>query len=265
MKKVVEVKVIDKCRTYDTGGIYLKPGDEVVVEIDRGVEVGKVMRGPKEAIFLSIALKKVIRKVTSEDRKRIDENRRLERSAVDYCQERIEESGIRMKLIDVHYLFDGSKAIFYFSASKRVDFRELVRDLARKLHTRIEMRQINVREGSKVLGGIGPCGLELCCNTFLNKIKPVSLRMAKEQDITPNPDKITGICGRLLCCLDYEYENYKEFMERLPRIGSNVIVPQGEGRVVSLNVLKKTVKVELEDKIIVELPEGDVKVKGLFR
>lgn len=264
MKHVVEVRVLDKNRTYDTNGLTLKIGDRVIVETEDGKDFGKVHRGPKEAIFAGTGSRKVLRKMNNEDMEQIRENRKLEGRAYDYCRERIEEYELPMKLISVYYQFDNSKAIFYFSAQSRVDFRELVKDLARKLHSRIEMRQIKSREEAQILSGIGPCGQEVCCATSLCKFQPVSLKMGKDQDIALNPDKITGICGRLLCCLAFEQKNYIELREKLPRFGKKVSTPSGPGKVVGYGIIEQKVKVEMEDGSKVLFDNSEVKEKGIL-
>ncbi|HHL40882.1 MAG TPA: hypothetical protein ENJ37_10285 [Deltaproteobacteria bacterium] len=223
MVKVVGVRFKKACRIYefDANGIELERGDRVIVEVDRGMGFATIVREPveKDGRKIKRPLKKVIRKADSVDIERLDFIREREVEAFRLCQKKIERYGLPMKLTRVEYLFDSSKAIFYFTSESRVDFRELVRDLASNLHIRIEMRQIGVRDESKMLGGIGPCGLELCCSTFLDDFEPVTVKMAKEQNMALNPAKISGVCGRLMCCLGFEHAMYKKAKGR-----------QGKGR-----------------------------------
>ncbi|MDI6821870.1 MAG: stage 0 sporulation family protein [Actinomycetota bacterium] len=196
----------------------LKVGDNVIVKTSRGLEFGEVVMLPQDIPEdeLTAPLKKVIRKATQEDRTQVEKNRAKEKEAFETCEEKIKEHGLPMKLVDVEYVFDKSRIVFYFTAEERVDFRALVKDLASIFRTRIELRQIGVRDEAKMIGGIGPCGRRLCCTLFLSDFEPVSIRMAKEQDLPLNPLKISGICGRLMCCLKYEYEWYKEFKSKAP-------------------------------------------------
>jgi Uncharacterized homolog of PSP1 len=213
MTKITGVRFKRACKVYDfeSGDLDLRPGDRVIVEVDRGLGLGTVVYPPRpvNGAPKGRKLKKVIRKAEEVDLERLAFNSEREREAFNVCRRKIEEYGLPMKLVRVEYLFDSSKAIFYFSSESRVDFRRLVKDLAARFHTRIEMRQIGVRDEAKLLGGIGPCGRELCCSSFLTQFEPVTIKMAKEQNLALNPAKISGICGRLMCCLAYEYGGYR--------------------------------------------------------
>ncbi|MGE5529396.1 MAG: stage 0 sporulation family protein [Patescibacteria group bacterium] len=208
----VRFKHAGKIYYFDPGGLDLSPGNQVVVETVRGLEFGIVMTGPKEVGEKEVTqpLKRVLRTATPEDLAQVEENRQRERRAFGVFQEKVAHRGLDMKLVDIEYTFDRSKIIFYFTADGRVDFRELVKDLASVFRTRIELRQIQVRDEAKMLGGLGPCGRPLCCATFLGDFEPVSIKMAKEQNLSLNPTKISGICGRLMCCLRFECESYRE-------------------------------------------------------
>ncbi|MDQ0285219.1 cell fate regulator YaaT (PSP1 superfamily) [Desulfofundulus luciae] len=234
---------------FDPGEYRLSPGDLVIVETARGIENGQVVIGPTEVPDEEVVapLKKVIRPVTGEDLEKIAANKKKEKRAFQICLEKIAAHGLPMKLVDVEQTFDGNKIIFYFTAEGRVDFRELVRDLAAVFRTRIELRQIGVRDEAKMMGGLGCCGRELCCSTWLCDFASVSIRMAKDQNLSLNPTKISGICGRLMCCLKYENEIYEQAKEEHPEIGARVLTPHGEGRVTAVNIFRKTVTVELKE------------------
>ncbi len=211
--KVVDIRFKRACKVYeyDCGGhLDLKAGDYVIVEVDKGLGMGTVVSPPREAGDEARGrnLKRVIRKAGPEDMERLEFNTRREKESMRICMEKIKAYGLPMKLVKAEYLFDSSKAIFYFTSESRVDFRRLVKDLASSFHTRIEMRQIGVRDEAKILGGIGPCGRELCCSSFLPDFTPVTIKMAKQQNLALNPSKISGVCGRLMCCLSYEYQGY---------------------------------------------------------
>ncbi len=245
----VRFKKAGKIYYFDPGGWPVKLHDAVIVETARGVEYGQVVVGPKTVSEDEVVqpLKKVLRVATPEDAEQVEANRAAAREAYDICLERIRMHGLPMKLVDAEYTFDRNKVIFYFTADGRVDFRELVKDLASIFRTRIELRQIGVRDEAKMLGGIGPCGRPLCCSTFLGDFEPVSIKMAKDQNLSLNPAKISGLCGRLMCCLKYENEYYEEVKELLPDVGSIVETPLGEGKVVTVHILEKLVKVHLLD------------------
>jgi cell fate regulator YaaT (PSP1 superfamily) len=248
-----------KTYLYDPEGIPLVPGNEVVVPAARGVEFGLVVspiREDSEAV-LREPHKKVLRRATPADRERKRENARKKEEAYRTCRRLIQKHGLPMKLVDVDYVFDGSSVVFYFTAEGRVDFRELVKDLASALKARIELRQVGVRDEAKMVGGLGPCGRDLCCSLFLSDFNPVSIKMAKEQDLPLNPSKISGICGRLMCCLKYEVEAYEEFNLKAPALGSRVELEEGEGTVVGYQVPLALVVVEFEAgrKVLVPLRE----------
>ena len=245
----IKFKQAGKIYYFDRNGLRLFGGDQVIVETDRGIAIGVVVEVDPGGDKLSDAgdvLKKVVRAANEEDVKRVRKNCALEKEAFNVCRKRIKDLGLQMKLTRVEYYFEGSKAVFFFTAEKRVDFRELVRDLARRLGIRIEMRQIGVRDEAKLLGGIGSCGRMLCCSTCLREFEPVSVRMAKIQNITLNPSKISGVCGRLMCCLVYEHETYRKLKKNLPRRGSRVSTPLGAGTIFKQNIMEQKVTVHLE-------------------
>ncbi len=227
----------------------VKIGELVIAETDRGEGIGKVVNDCCSGCSggSSDSLKKLLRKATKKDIDADQDRKRLERKAFTMCKEKTEESKLEMNLIAVHYHFDRSKAVFYFTADGRIDFRELVKNLARELNTRIEMRQIGVRDKARLVGGAGCCGRELCCKSFLSDFEPVSVRMAKEQNLPLNPSKISGVCGRLMCCLTFEFKTYKQLCRELPKCGKKVQTKDGPGRVTRQNPLKGNVLVELDD------------------
>ena len=248
----VQFRRAGKVYYFAPGGLDIKKGDNVIVETARGVEYGKVVLGVKEVDEDKIIqpLKSVLRIATEEDAHTDAKNREKEKEAFDICLEKIKQFGLDMKLIDVEYTFDNNKVLFYFTADGRIDFRELVKSLAAVFRTRIELRQIGVRDETKILGGIGICGRELCCHSFLSEFAPVSIKLAKEQNLSLNPTKISGICGRLMCCLKNEEEAYEELNKTLPNIGDTVRTSDNlKGEVAGVSVLKQKVKVivELED------------------
>ena len=241
--------------SYYANNIRPKPGDYVIVEVERGHDYAQVI-GDLEVILEADAdkpLKKIIRIATKEDLARINENKKRITNAFQTCAKKIEERKLEMKLIDVEYSFDRTKIIFYFTSEDRVDFRELVKDLAHIFKVRIELRQIGVRDEAKMLGGFGHCGRPLCCASFLKGFEPVTIKMAKEQNLPLNPSKISGCCGRLMCCLGYEYENYRLYLKGLPKEGEKIKTKEGKGKVISVNALKRKVLIELEDGKQVEL------------
>lgn len=243
----VRFKKAGKIYYFNPGQMDIKKGDFVVVETARGIEFGECVVGVKNLNENEIVapLKNVIRKADNEDIEINRVNKAKEVDAFDICVEKIKAHKLDMKLIDVEYTFDNNKVIFYFTADGRVDFRELVKDLASIFRTRIELRQIGVRDEAKMTGGLGPCGRSLCCSTFLGEFAPVSIKMAKEQNLSLNPTKISGICGRLMCCLNYEQETYEEIRKRMPKVGSIVNTPYGKGEVTSSSVVKESVKVKV--------------------
>ena len=248
MTKVIGIRfrTAGKVYYFDPKDLELKRGDHVIVETARGIEYGTVVMTPTELEDEKITqpLKPVIRKASEEDDETEKNNRAKEREAFKVCKEKIRKHGLEMKLIDAEYTFDNNKVLFYFTADGRIDFRELVKDLASVFRTRIELRQIGVRDETKILGGIGFCGRALCCHTYLSDFAPVSIKMAKEQNLSLNPTKISGICGRLMCCLKNEEETYEELNRRLPNPGDYVTTDDGlKGEVASVNVLRQLVKV----------------------
>ncbi|KXH86845.1 stage 0 sporulation family protein [Sporosarcina sp. HYO08] len=251
MYKVVGVrfKKAGKIYYFDPLDYDLNIGEYVIVETARGIEYGKVSRRIQEVDENDIVLplKKIIRPATTEDFEIVEENQLEATQAFDTCIAKIEEHALDMKLVDVEYTFDRNKIVFYFTAEGRVDFRNLVKDLASIFRTRIELRQIGVRDEAKMLGGIGPCGRMLCCSTFLGDFEPVSIKMAKDQNLSLNPSKISGLCGRLMCCLKYENDEYEEAKALMPDVGTVVQTPEGPGKVVGLNLLERILQITLLD------------------
>jgi cell fate regulator YaaT (PSP1 superfamily) len=245
----VRFKKAGKIYYFDPGELTIPDGEFVIVETVRGVEFGRVVINKKQVSENDVVLplKKVIRIAEQKDRLIVDENKQAAREAYDVCVQKIQSHDLDMKLVDVEYTFDRNKVIFYFTADGSIDFRELVKDLAAIFRTRIELRQIGVRDEAKLLGGIGPCGRMLCCSTFLGDFEPVSIKMAKDQNLSLNPTKISGLCGRLMCCLKYENDEYETAKEQLPDIGSTIKTSDGSGRVVGLNILERIIQVELSD------------------
>jgi len=243
----VRFKKAGKVYYFDPDGIWPRPGDYVIVETARGVEFGEVVTGSRSVNDAQIVtpLKKVVRVASEEDIERARTNEKREAEAFRICQERIAKHKLDMKLVSVEYTFDNNKIIFYFTANGRVDFRELVKDLASVFKIRIELRQIGVRDEAKMLGGLGSCGRPICCGAFLGDFQPVSIKMAKEQNLSLNPTKISGQCGRLMCCLKYEQENYEQVLKRLPRVGKDIVTPDGVGVITEINCIKETVKVRI--------------------
>ena len=258
MYEVIQVRLREagKITYYSTSGMKFKVGDYVIVEADRGLDYGQVL-SETEAILdsdLEEPLKKVMRKANPWDMHQIDKNKKKIKEVMGTCSKKIQERRLAMKLIDAELSFDRSKIIFYFTAEGRVDFRDLVKDLASAFKTRIELKQIGVRDEAKMLGGLGPCGRALCCATYLKDFEPVTIKMAKEQNLPLNPTKISGLCCRLMCCLGYEYGTYKNLMKGMPHEGETVKTPKGAGKVISVNAIKRSVMVELEDGSQVEVP-----------
>lgn len=257
--------MLEKFIIFSPGENKLKTGDRVIVETSRGVECGEVAMENREVSDDKVVqpLRSLIRVATDEDLKHVEENRKKEKSAFDVCTRKIAAHKLDMKLVDVEYTFDNSKILFYFTADGRVDFRELVKDLASVFRTRIELRQIGVRDEAKMLGGIGVCGRPFCCAAFLGSFQPVSIKMAKEQGLSLNPVKISGICGRLMCCLKYEQEAYSELLRIVPPINSVVMTPQGKGVVSDRNLINGNLTVRLDsapDAPAHVYPAKDIKV-----
>nr|WP_300826406.1 stage 0 sporulation family protein [uncultured Schaedlerella sp.] len=270
MTKVIGVRFRKAGKVYffSPGKFQIEQGSHVIVETARGVEYGWVVTGPKEVKDEEVVqpLKSVIRLATDQDRRTVEKNKEREREAFQICQEKIQKHGLEMKLIDAEYTFDNNKVLFYFTADGRIDFRDLVKDLASVFRTRIELRQIGVRDETKIRGGIGICGRSLCCSTYLSEFSAVSIRMAKEQNLSLNPTKISGVCGRLMCCLTNEQEIYEELNRHLPSVGDSVTTSDGlRGTVHSLSVLRKLVKVivnlENDEKEIREYHVDDLRFK----
>ena len=250
----VRFKPAGKAYFFDPGSLPVKQGEYVIVETSRGTECGEVVKGCHTVADSSVVnpLKTVLRMADSVDIRRMEQNRADEQKAFALCEERIRKHGLEMKLVDVEYTLDRSKILFYFTADGRIDFRDLVKDLAGVFHTRIELRQIGVRDESKMLGGLGICGQPFCCSRFLNEFQPVSIKMAKEQGLSLNPTKISGSCGRLMCCLAYEQKAY-EYLNRItPQVGSEVKTPDGIGTVVEVNLISGYLKVRSEKADIIQ-------------
>ena len=245
----VRFKEVGKVYYFDPNHLKLKQDTVVIVETSRGIECGRVAIANKEVPDEEIVhpLKKVIRVATKDDMRRLEENARKEKEALKICEQKIAEHGLEMKLVDVEYTFDNSKILFYFTADGRVDFRALVKDLASVFRTRIELRQIGVRDESKMLGGLGVCGRPFCCSSFLGEFHPVSIKMAKEQGLSLSPTKISGTCGSLMCCLKYEQEAYSDLLKHTPKVGAIVKTPLGRGLVVESNLLTRTLKVKMDN------------------
>ncbi len=257
MGEIVFVRLRDSGQVYpySKGALETKEGDYVIVEHDRGQDYGQIVSCGgvclnKEA---KEPAKKILRLARDTDIKQVEENRVKAKEAFNSCNKKIAEHKLDMKLVRAEYSFDRSKIVFYFTASGRVDFRNLVKDLAKIFKARIELRQIGVRDEARLFGGFGPCGRELCCAKFLKDFEPVTIKMAKEEGLPLNPPKISGICGRLMCCLSYEYESYKLLSKGLPREGEHVHTPQGKGKVINVNVFKRMVSVQLDDGVITKV------------
>ncbi|WP_368489457.1 stage 0 sporulation family protein [Clostridium sp. BJN0013] len=246
----VRFKKAGKIYYFSPDNLSIKKDDNIIVETARGIEFGRCVINPKAIDESDIVspLKNVLRIATEEDIKKHNGNKKKESEAFKVCIEKIQQHDLKMKLIDVEYTFDNNKVIFYFTADGRVDFRELVKDLASIFRTRIELRQIGVRDEAKMVGGLGPCGRTMCCSTFLGDFVPVSIKMAKEQNLSLNPTKISGMCGRLMCCLNYEQDTYEKIRKKLPKVGSIVDTSYGQGEVVSNSVVKEIVKVKIRVK-----------------
>ena len=263
MVQVVGVKFKEAGKVYyfGPGNIQAEPGEHVIVETARGLEFGTVSSEIREISEdeLVSPLKDIIRKASESDEKKHKQNLEKRDSAMRLCQQKIDEHGLEMKLIDVEYTFDNNKVVFYFTADGRVDFRELVKDLASVFRMRIELRQIGVRDEAKMLGGVGNCGRGLCCHTWLRNFEPVSIKMAKVQNLSLNPSKISGICGRLMCCLKFENDVYAKLKKGMPNAGERVVTPDGEAIVIDTNILECTVKTRL---VLEEAdPENDNEIK----
>jgi cell fate regulator YaaT (PSP1 superfamily) len=261
----VRFKKAGKIYYFSPGDIDITQDDYVIVETARGVEFGKVVIAAKEVSEKDVVLplKNVLRRATEKDKLVVQENRDEAAKAFDVCLKKIQTHKLEMKLVDVEYTFDRNKILFYFTADGRIDFRELVKDLASVFRTRIELRQIGVRDEAKMLGGVGPCGRMLCCSTFLGDFEPVSIKMAKDQNLSLNPTKISGLCGRLMCCLKYENDMYESAKKELPDINQHIKTSYGKGKVVGLNMLERLVQVELfEAQRVVEYTLDELMQEG---
>ena len=249
LRNVVEVKFHSsgRHRTFDAGDMVLSKGQKIIVETKRGLAIGETVTDSHRTMTGEGELHRVIRVANSNDMRQHERNMEKQSSARKLCRKLISEQSLPMKLINIEYLHGGNKAVFYFESEGRVDFRRLVRDLAQQLHVRVEMRQVGVRDATKMMGGVGPCGYTLCCSSFLQDFAPVSIRMAKEQNLVLNPQKVSGVCGRLMCCLTYEDEAYKHNIASLPKTGRTVQTPDGEGKVKEIDVLKRVIRVQLSE------------------
>lgn len=264
MKNIIGVrfKKLGKIYFFNPKGLKTKKGNKVIVETSQGEEYGEVVI-PNRFVDddkIVLPLKKVIRIANYKDHKHYEECRRIEKEAFDVCLKKIKEHNLDMTLTDVEWKFDNSKLLFYFTADGRIDFRELVKDLAAIYKTRIELRQIGVRDEAKTIGGLGPCGRKLCCSSWLGDFQPVSIKMAKDQSLSLNPTKISGICGRLFCCLKYEHDVYAEAIDAMPVVGALVKVDEAKGKVIEVNPLLEQVRIEFNDKTIKVCHKDEVKV-----
>ena len=244
---LIQLRTAGEVRHFSTGGMKFNPGEKVIVEADRGLEYGEVMSQVEkvtDASSIEGPLRKIIRKANPWDEKQIAKNKAKTKDLMNICEQKIKEHNLAMKLVDAEYSFDRSKIIFYFTSEGRVDFRDLVKNLASIFRVRIELRQIGVRDEARLLGGFGPCGRKLCCMSFLKNFNPVTIKMAKIQNLPLNPSKISGLCGRLMCCLGYESQCYKELSRGLPKVGRDIKTDQGKGKVIAVNPLKRTVTVD---------------------
>ena len=251
MTEIVSIRFNERGKAYffDPAGFTVEKGEKVVVETAKGLEYGECVRGNHhvEDDALVLPLRPVIRLATDADNRSAQAGKEKEKEAFDYCKEKIIDFGLEMKLVSVEYGFEGNKVLFFFTSDGRVDFRELVKDLAGKFRARIELRQIGVRDEAKMLGGLGVCGKQFCCSQFLNEFHPVSIKMAKTQGLSLNPTKISGTCGRLMCCLKYEEIAYEDLVKKAPKIGAFVETPSGKGSVINVNLLRGNAKIRLED------------------
>ena len=262
MSKIVRVRFSPHGKVYnfDSGHFVLSQGDRVIVETEQGVAFATVVSPPqpRSPKLMVHPLKPVYRLATQEDTEQAKLLEKKEAEAFTFCQECIQKRHLPMHLVRVESLFDASKMVFYFTAAKRVDFRELVRDLVQQFRTRIELRQIGVRHQAKMIGGLGNCGRPFCCSSFLQDFAPVSVRMAKEQNLSLNPSKISGCCGRLMCCLTYEFQTYMDMKAGLPKVGKMISLPEGEGKIIRQNIINQTIVVEMRDGQEVEVPVNQI-------
>jgi cell fate regulator YaaT (PSP1 superfamily) len=261
MIEIVKIRLREggKIQDYDTNQQELKIGTRVIVPTPDGLTLGTVVSNPQrlDEEYIKVSFRKIVRPATADDETHVVRHQQLEREAFRYCVDAIARLQLPMKLVEVEYLFEGGKAVFYFTAEGRVDFRQLVKELAHECRMRIEMRQIGVRDEARMIGGYGICGRELCCASFLSDFEPISIRMAKDQDLPLSPGKVSGVCGRLMCCLGYEARVYEEFKRGLPRIGEKVRVREGVGRVRKYNIFEDAFTVEIEGGEFVKVPKKD--------
>ena len=260
----VAFKRVAKSYWFDPGDLDLEEEERVVVETTRGIELGLIKVGHREVGEQDIQapLKQVMRRATAEDLLQERHNRVQAKDALRICQEAVRHYHLPMKLLQAEYTFDGTQVTIYFAADTRVDFRELVRDIAMQLHCKVQLHQVGARDQAKMIGGVGPCGLTLCCSTFLSDFAPISMKMAKDQSLFLNPVKFSGVCGKLMCCLRYEHDTYVDAKKRLPLIGELVMSPKGQGKVIDLNLLKETALVQLmESKAELEFPASELTIE----
>jgi len=258
----VQLRAAGELQYFFTGGMKFNIGDKVIVEADRGLEYGEVFGINKKLSEIGAVeepLRKIIRKANPWDEDQIAKNKAKTEELMDVCEKKIGEHKLPMKLVDAEYSFDRSKIIFYFTAENRVDFRELVKNLASIFRVRIELRQIGVRDEAKMLGGHGPCGRRLCCMSFLKNFDPVTIKMAKVQNLPLNPSKISGLCSRLMCCLGYEYKNYREYSKGMPKVGKEINTDQGKGKVMAANPLKRTITIDFGGGSVKEINIDELK------
>jgi len=262
----IQLRTSGEIRYFIPAGMKFDVGEKVIVESDRGLEYGTVVSAIERVTEIATRDKpprKIIRKTNPWDEQQIAKNKAKTKDLMNVCQKKIDEHKLPMKLVDAEYSFDRSKIIFYFTSDNRVDFRNLVKNLASIFRVRIELRQIGVRDEARLLGGYGSCGRELCCMAFLKKFDPVTIKMAKVQNLPFNPSKISGLCGRLMCCLGYEYKNYKEISKTLPKVGREIKTPHGKGKVIAVNPLKKSFTIDLGEGKIKDVSVEEMKeVKG---
>ena len=263
----VTFRRVGKVYYFDPGELSLHEGDFVIAETARGVEFGEVALEPREVSDdqLVAPLKKVIRIANGDDLDREATNREKEKRACEVCERKITQHNLAMKLLDAEYSFDGSQVTFSFSADGRIDFRDLVRDVASALKSKVQLHQIGVRDEAKLIGGYGTCGRALCCATFLSNFEPISMKMAKDQSLFLNPAKFSGVCGKLMCCLHYEHDFYKEAKDHLPAVGAMVQTERGVGKVVDMNIVTGTLTIEIEGGVLLHLRASDLDLKGTCR
>lgn len=255
----VKFKTAGKIYDFKSGAFVLKQGDRVIVETEQGLGFAQIAIPPYEVESVDKKLKQIVRVATKEDFQKREEIKKLEKRAFDFCIQCINDLGLLMNLFSVESTFDRNKLTFFYTADGRIDFRELIKLLVKEFSIRIEMRQVGIRNLSKHCGGIGKCGRELCCSSFMHTFEPVSIKMAKEQGLSLNPTKISGVCGRLMCCLTFENNTYKKLRRQMPKLGKKITVSEGRGKVVRHNVLRESIIIRLEDQTEIEKPIKDLK------